>query len=70
MSLGNITISADNATLAYVTLDNIEVTIGELTGYAKSADPTSDWKVRNIKATITAGTPSGGLAGDIMLVYT
>ena len=70
MSLGNITIQADNSALAYVLLDSVEVIVGELTGYAKSQDPTSEWRVRNIKATSTAGTPSGGLAGDIMLVYT
>ena len=70
MSLGNITIQADNSLLAYVLLDSVEVIVGELVGYAKSQDPTSEWRVRNIKATSTAGTPSGGLAGDIMLVYT
>lgn len=71
MSLGNIIISADNSTRAYVALDSIEVVVGELTGYAKSADPTSEWVVRNIKATLTAGNPGAvGLAGDIMLVYT
>jgi hypothetical protein len=39
-------------------------------GYALAADPTADWVVRNIKATATAGTPTGGLAGDIVVVYT
>jgi hypothetical protein len=70
MSLGNITIQADNSALAYVLLDSVEVVVGELTGYAKSADPTADYLVRNIKATATAGTPTGGLAGDIVVVYT
>jgi hypothetical protein len=70
MSLGNITIQADNALLAYVALDSTEVVVGELTGYAKSGDPTSEWRVRDIKATSTAGTPTGGVAGAIMLVYT
>jgi hypothetical protein len=70
MSLGNITIQADNSALAYVLLDSVEVVVGELTGYAKSADPTADYLVRNIKATATAGTPTGGSAGDIVVVYT
>jgi hypothetical protein len=39
-------------------------------GYALAADPTADWVVRNIKATATAGTPTGGLPGDIVVVYT
>lgn len=70
MSLGNITIQADSALLASITLDSLEVTVSELTGYAKSGDPTSEWRVRDIKATSTAGTPTGGVAGAIMLVYT
>jgi hypothetical protein len=70
MSAGAIQIQANSATLASITLDSAEVAIDQLTGNAKSADPTVDSLVRNIKATLTAGTPSGGLAGDIMLVYT
>lgn len=70
MSAGNIVITANNATTASIILDSTEVIVTELTGYATANDPTADWLVRNIKATSTAGTPSGGSPGDIMLVYT
>jgi hypothetical protein len=70
MSAGAIQIQANSATLASITLDSAEVAIDQLTGNAKPADPTADSLVRNIRATATAGTPSGGSAGDIYVVYT
>jgi hypothetical protein len=67
---GNVQISAGVfPSSASITLYSTSVLIDKLDGQALAADPTSAWVVRNIKATATAGTPSGGGLGDIVLVW-
>ena len=54
-----------------ITIFEEYVSATNFAGYALAGDETTEWRVRNIKATLTAGNPGAvGLAGDIMLVYT
>ena len=68
---GNIQIRAGTfPSSSQITMFSTYTQVDKLIGYALAEDPTTDWRVRNIKATSTAGTPTGGLSGDIVVVYT
>jgi hypothetical protein len=68
---GNVQISAGTyPTSSGISIFQEYVQATNFIGYALAADPTAEWRVRNIKATATAGTPTGGGAGDIVVVYT